>query len=46
MEIASNVAQAIASGVMVSMLALSLVSFTALFSLLISAFADWIMGSV
>jgi len=46
MEIESSVALVFASGVMITMLGLSLVSFASLIALLISFFSDWIMGSV
>lgn len=46
MEIADNAAQVIVTGVTAFMLSLAITIFTALFSLLISVIADWIMGSV
>lgn len=46
MEIAPEVAQVFVSGVTVIMLGMTLIVFTALFSLLVGAIADWIMGVV
>ena len=44
MEISSDVAIAFASAAMIASLVLSLTVFTALFSLLVGAVSDWILG--